>query len=75
MAKTSGDNLENKIRELRARHRLTQADLAKAVQVSRQTIVAVEKGEYNPSVVMALRIAAVLGEPVESIFWLNESEK
>lgn len=72
MAKTKADNLMNKIRELRARHRLTQADLAKAVSVSRQTIVAVEKGEYNPSVVMALRIAAVLGEPVESVFWLDE---
>lgn len=73
MGRTSGEGLENKIRELRARHRLTQADLAKAVCVSRQTIVAVEKGEYNPSVVMALRIAAVLEEPVESIFWLNEA--
>lgn len=72
MPKTTGEGLENKIRELRARHRLTQAELAKAVKVSRQTIVAVEKGEYNPSVVMALRIATVFGEPVESIFWLVE---
>ena len=72
MPKTSGDNLDNKIRELRARHRMTQADLAKAIGVSRQTIVAVEKGEYNPSVVMALRIAKLFEESVESIFWLNE---
>ena len=72
MAKTKADNLKNKMRELRARHRLTQAELAKAVSVSRQTIVAVEKGEYNLSVVMALRIAAVFGEPVESVFWLDE---
>lgn len=72
MGRTSGEGLKNKIRELRARHRLTQADLAREVSCSRQTIVAIEKGEYNPSVIMALRISKILEEPIESIFWIEE---
>ena len=74
MAKKSSETVENRIRELRARHRLTQADLAKLVDVSRQSIVAIEKGEYNPSVLLALKISRVLQEPVEVIFSIKESE-
>lgn len=72
MGRTSGENLANKIRELRARDRLTQADLADQIEVSRQTVSAIENGEYNPSVVLALRIAQLFNEPVESIFWLTD---
>lgn len=72
MGRTGGDTVANRIRELRARDRLTQADLAEAIDVSRQTISAIEKGEYNPSVVLALRFASLFNEPVESIFWLIE---
>lgn len=63
----------NRLRELRARHGLTQAALAEAIGVSRQTIIAMEKGRYNPSVQIALLAAQVLDEPVESIFWLELS--
>lgn len=63
--------VRNRLRELRARHRLTQEALAKAIGVSRQTIIALEKGHYNPSIQVALLLAQVLGEPVESIFWLE----
>jgi len=63
--------VRNRLRELRARHGLTQEALAKAIGVSRQTIIAMEKGRYNPSVQVALLLARVLGEPVESIFWLE----
>lgn len=72
MARTSGEGLANKIRELRARDRLTQADLADQIEVSRQTVSAIENGEYNPSVVLALRLAQLFNEPVESIFWLAD---
>ena len=71
MGRKGGEELDNKLRELRARERMTQADLATAVGVSRQSIVAIEKGEYNPSVVLALKIAGVFGEPVEHIFWIK----
>lgn len=72
MGRTSGENLANKIRELRARDRLTQADLADQIEVSRQTVSAIENGEYNPSVVLALRLAQLFNESVESIFWLTD---
>jgi len=51
---------------------MSQADLADRVGVSRQTIVAVEKGNYNPSVELALRLARVLTTTVESLFVLVE---
>lgn len=47
---------------------LTQASLAEQVEVSRQTIVSIEAGDYSPSVHLALRIAAVLGTTVEELF-------
>ncbi len=65
--------IRNRLRELRARHGLTQEALARAIGVSRQTIIALEKGRYNPSLQVALLIARVLGEPVESIFWLEDT--
>ena len=63
--------VHNRLRELRARRGLTQEELADAIGVSRQTISAMEKGRYNPSVQLALLAAKTLGEPVESIFWLD----
>ena len=67
----AGDELGNCLRELRARHRWTQQDLAAKVNVTRQTIIAIEKGQYNPSVVLALKIAVAFQLPLEEIFWLN----
>lgn len=66
--------LKNKLRELRARERLTQDDLAKMVQVSRQTIVSMEKGSYTPSLTLAMNIARVFGMAVEEIFYFEEEE-
>lgn len=65
--------VRNRLRELRARHNLTQEELALRVGVSRQTINALERGRYNPSVQVALLLAQELGEPVEAIFWLERS--
>lgn len=56
------------VRELRKQRRFTQAQVAEQVGVSRQTIVAVEQGDYAPSVYLALRIARVLGGTVEELF-------
>lgn len=63
--------LKNRVRELRSRLHLRQADLAAEVDVTRQTILAIEKGRLNPSVMLSLRIARVLREPVDYIFFLD----
>lgn len=61
--------LTNNIRVLRfGQDEMTQQDLAKAVGVSRQTIVAIEKGKYSPSLEVAFKIADVFNVPIESVF-------
>lgn len=60
--------MRTRIKEFRARESLTQADLARLVGVRRETISFVENGEYNPSLLMAVRIAHVFGEAVEEVF-------
>ncbi|MGM0845664.1 MAG: helix-turn-helix transcriptional regulator [Bacillota bacterium] len=63
--------LNNSVRELRARFRMTQQDLAESVGVTRQTIGLIEKGDYAPSITLALKIAHVFDVPVEEIFRLE----
>ncbi|MEI3600294.1 MULTISPECIES: helix-turn-helix transcriptional regulator [unclassified Oceanobacillus] len=63
---------ENRVRELRARFRWTQQDLADAIGVTRQTIGLIEKGDYSPSVTMALKIANAFNVSVEEVFYLKE---
>ena len=63
--------LTNSLKELRARHDLTQEALATRVGVTRQTIIAIEKGRFNPSVQLALKMARVLDAKVEELFWLD----
>ena len=58
----------------RAIVRMTQADLAARIGVSRQTIVAIESDKYIPSTVLSLKIARVFGKPVEDIFMLEETD-
>ena len=60
--------MENRIRERRTERRWTQADLAAALDVSRQTVNALETGKYDPSLPLAFRIARLFGEPLESLF-------
>ncbi len=68
--------LKNRLRELRfEKERTSQESLADAVEVSRQTINAIENGKFNPSVKLALRIAAFFNKKVEEIFYLEEEEK
>ena len=59
------------VREQRKRMRITQAELAEQVGVSRQTIISVEREDYAPSVYLAIRIARALGKTVEDLFILE----
>ncbi|MBC1543054.1 helix-turn-helix transcriptional regulator [Listeria cossartiae subsp. cayugensis] len=61
----------NKVKYLREQHDIPQNDLAKALEVSRQTIHAIEKGKYNPSLELSLKIAKYFHLPVEEIFNLE----
>ena len=65
--------MNNRIRELRARHNMTQDDLARKVNVRRETIVFLEKNKYNPSLRLAYDLAKVFGITIEEVF-LFESE-
>ena len=60
--------MRNRLRELRAARRWSQADLADRLGVSRQTVNALENGRYDPSLPLAFKIAQVFGEPIESLF-------
>lgn len=64
--------LENRVRELRARFRMTQSDLAKKVGISRQTVGLIEKGDYAPSITLALKIAEAFETNVAEVFWLKK---
>jgi putative transcriptional regulator len=66
--------LRNRVKELRARHNINQAELGKLVDASRQTISLIERGDYSPSVLLALRIAKVLKVNVEEVFYLEEEK-
>jgi putative transcriptional regulator len=74
MMTENGLVLRNRVRELRARLNMRQADLAREVNVTRQTILAIEKERLNPSVVVSLKIARVLREPVGYVFYLDRAE-
>ncbi len=65
--------LRNKVRILREGLNLKQSDLAREVGVTRQTILAIEKGRLNPSIMVCLKIARILREPVGSIFHLEDT--
>ncbi|MGD6818611.1 helix-turn-helix transcriptional regulator [Metabacillus sp. 113a] len=63
--------LKNSVRELRARCRLTQQELADKAGISRQTVGLIEKGDYAPSITLALKIAQTFGVSVEEVFYLE----
>jgi putative transcriptional regulator len=64
------------LRRFRFEHgEMTQQELADKVGVTRQTIISIEKGKYQPSVVLALRLAQAFGVPVESLFELHAKER
>ena len=60
--------MNNRLRVLRAERNWSQADLAERLDVSRQSINAIETGKYDPSLPLAFKIARMFGEPIEAIF-------
>lgn len=65
--------IQNYVRRLRFdNEEMTQSSLAKSVGVSRQTIVAIEKGQYSPSLELAFKISKVFDKPIEQIFYIEE---
>ncbi len=60
--------MKNRLRELRARDKLTQDDLAQKAGVTRQTILAIENGKYNPSLELAFKLSVIFKSPIEGIF-------
>ena len=64
--------INTRIKELRARYNLTQDDLADMVGVTRQTMLYLEKGKYNPSLVLAYKVAKALNATIEEVFIIEE---
>jgi putative transcriptional regulator len=64
--------LYNHLKEYRTKMNVNQQEMGRLVGVSRQTISQIERGNYSPSVTLALRIAGVFEVPVEEIFWYEE---
>lgn len=64
------EHVTNRLQEIRSKKNMTQEELGKAVGVTRQTIIAIEKGNYTPSVLLALKIAKCFKVKVEDIFSL-----
>ncbi len=63
--------IKNEVSKLRVMMNITQEELANRVDVSRQTIIALEKGHYTPSVLLAIKIALFFKTPVEKIFKIS----
>ena len=64
----SGREMKNRLKVLRAERNWSQADLAQRLDVSRQSVNAIEVGKYDPSLPLAFRIARLFGQPIEAIF-------
>ena len=65
--------MKNIIKELRKEHRISQEELANAVRVTRQTIISLENGKYNASLLLAHEIAKYFGKSIEEVFIFEEA--
>lgn len=66
--------MENKIKELREQLNLTQIEFARELDVSRQTVISLENGKYNPSLPLAYKISKVFNKTIEEIFIFEEDK-
>jgi putative transcriptional regulator len=66
--------MKTRLKELRAREGLNQTELAKLAKISRQTVSLIERDEFIPSLLIAVRIAKIFKEPIENIFLFEEEE-
>lgn len=64
--------MKNRLEEIRKQNKVTQEELASALEVSRQTIGSLENGRYNPSIILAFKIARYFGMSIEEIFIYEE---
>ncbi len=64
--------MKNRIRQERAEHNLSQAELAEKIKVSRQTIISLESGKYIPSTELALRLSQIFRKTVNELFFIEE---
>ena len=64
--------MKNHVRELRTAREWTQAELAERLSVSRQTVISIETGRYEPSLPLAFKLAAVFGKRIEEVFCPEE---
>lgn len=69
-----GNNMENRLEELRKQRGIKQEELADILEVSRQTIGSPENGRYNPSILLAFKIAKYFGMSIEEIFIYKEEQ-
>jgi putative transcriptional regulator len=67
--------MNNKLEEFRVKNGWTQQELADRVEVSRQTIISLESGRYNPSILLAFRLARLFKLQIEDLFLYSEEEK
>ena len=67
--------MKNRLEEFRTRNGLTQQELADRVEVSRQTIISLENGRYNPSILLAFRLAHQFKMQIEELFLYSEEEE
>lgn len=67
--------MKNRIKELRANKDLTQDQLAEQLEVSRQTIISLERERYNPSIILAFKLAQIFNCKIEDIFIYEEEKK
>lgn len=67
--------MKNNLEEIRKQRGITQEELATVLEVSRQTIGSLENGRYNPSIILAFKIAHYFGKSIEEIFIYEEEEK
>ena len=67
--------VKNRLEEIRKERNITQEELAKVLEVSRQTVSSLENGRYNPSIILAFKISKYFNMPIEEIFIYEEEEK
>ncbi|MEK5500466.1 helix-turn-helix transcriptional regulator [Bacillus sp. FSL M8-0168] len=67
--------MKNRVKELRMKHGMTQQELADKVSVSSRTIISLEKQKYNPSVLLAYKIASAFNLSIEETFIFDEDDK
>lgn len=66
--------MENKVKLARVKANLTQQELADVVGITRQTVILIEKGKYNPSLKLCLQICYAVHAQLDEIFWINQED-